>query len=453
MTRGRLTYLALLVGLLILHIMLVDYISYYIIILFLFLPCISLLVTFAFLRNASVEMSAALAAMGTARADMGMTPGGTGAAADGQAARGDEITLELRVRNSSFIQVRTRIDLVIRNELTGSEERESIVVPVEKHGCSVRQSVLAGCPGEISFRVEGSGVYDPLGIFCFKTKRANSQRASLVVFPDVVPVAGVSLGDRIARDVENDGMMRVVKGDDPSELYDIREYRPGDRVSRMHWKLSHKSGRLMVKEFGRVVCGDALVMLDLNCEPGEAGALLTALASVSAALSRTGTAHDIVWSGGHGHRDGKSKTSGRHGGKSQIDEDHTNMGRINRSHVASERDGEEVLSSILREGGLQPEPSVLYSQCRGAKRNPYSKAIYICSSTGMSERDPSMMAKEMPHCEVKILLIAERDKALDRQANPESATSGRASPEGGSEPHVLRARPADVAAILMESAL
>jgi hypothetical protein len=327
---------------------------------------------------------------------------------------------------------------VIRNELTGSEERESIIIPAEKGGGSVRQSVLAGCPGELSFRIEGAGVYDPLGIFCFKTKRASSQSASLVVFPAVVPAVGVSSDSGVVRDVENDGLMRVVKGDDPSELYDIREYMPGDRVSRIHWKLSHKSGSLMVKELGRVICGDMLVMLDLNCEPVEAGALLSALSSVSAALSRAGAAHDIVWYAGRANPINRN-----HVGEGQV-----SIGCIRRNHIASERDGEEAVSSILREGCLQPEPSVLYSQCRGDKRNPYPKAIYICSSGGMSASDLPMLAKEMSSSEIKILLIAENDKALYR---PEA--SEHISPEGGSAPYVLRARPDNISAILAESVL
>jgi hypothetical protein len=126
MTRSRLTYTALLAGLFILYIMLVDYLSYYIIILFLLLPCLSLFIAFAFCRDSVVEMR--------------VTPVRREGAAGGPAARGavvkgDEVTLQLCVSNPSLIQARTRIDLVIRNELVGDEKKETIVVPAAKGGC------------------------------------------------------------------------------------------------------------------------------------------------------------------------------------------------------------------------------------------------------------------------------------------------------------------------------
>jgi uncharacterized protein (DUF58 family) len=404
MTRGRIAYAALLAALFILHIMLVDYISYYIILLFLFLPLASILIAFAFCRDSVVEMRVT-----SARSQ--------GASAMSTAAKGDTAKLELRVKNPSFIQVRTRIDLVVRNELAGDEKKETIIVPATSDGGIFEQSASFGLPGKISFRVCGTGVYDPLGLFCLKTKRANARSRSLVVFPDAPPIAGVAWDSPVSRDVENDGLMKGVKGDDPSELYDIREYRPGDLISRVHWKLSHKTGRLMVKEHGRVVCGDALIMLDLNSGRAEADALLTALASVSAGLSRAGTAHDIEWYSARGNR-------------------------VSTNHVASEKDGAEAMSSILSEGGLQSEPYVMRGRRATAGRNPYSKIVYMCSSSGLSDGELPMFAKRISGSGVSVLLVSDEGSKIDALA------------EGtGIEANILCVRPADTMAVLRESAL
>ena len=40
-------------------------------------------------------------------------------------------------------------------------------------------------------------------------------------------------------------------GDDASETFDVREYRSGDRISRMHWKLTAKREAPMIREFSR----------------------------------------------------------------------------------------------------------------------------------------------------------------------------------------------------------
>lgn len=53
-------------------------------------------------------------------------------------------------------------------------------------------------------------------------------------------------------------------GDDASETFDIREYREGDRISRMHWKLSAKREVPMIREFSREDSARFLFVLDLR---------------------------------------------------------------------------------------------------------------------------------------------------------------------------------------------
>lgn len=43
-----------------------------------------------------------------------------------------------------------------------------------------------------------------------------------------------------------------LSGEDPSEIYALRDYKPGDTLNRIHWKLTSKKRSLVVKEYGRV---------------------------------------------------------------------------------------------------------------------------------------------------------------------------------------------------------
>ena len=43
-------------------------------------------------------------------------------------------------------------------------------------------------------------------------------------------------------------MMQNRKGNDLSEIYDIREYVPGDDIRSIHWKLSSKTENLILRE-------------------------------------------------------------------------------------------------------------------------------------------------------------------------------------------------------------
>ncbi|MBO4652745.1 MAG: DUF58 domain-containing protein [Lachnospiraceae bacterium] len=56
---------------------------------------------------------------------------------------------------------------------------------------------------------------------------------------------------------------RNEKGSDPSEIFEIREYRMGDRPQQIHWKLSAKQRELMAKEFSDVV-GEAFEIFLCN---------------------------------------------------------------------------------------------------------------------------------------------------------------------------------------------
>jgi uncharacterized protein (DUF58 family) len=395
MTRDRLSYVLLLAGIAILHIMLVDYISYFILIFFILLPCISLFITGAFCRDSVVGMK-------------------IGAAV---AAKGDPLIIELSVKNTSLLPVRTRVELVLRNELTGDEEREVFVLTGGRRGREVTQSVSFARAGRIRLSIEKAGVYDLLGLVCLRTKRACRMSVGLLVAPDVVALSGRGVGGGAGRDIENDGLMQVVKGDDPSELYDIREYQPGDRVTRIHWKLSERTGRLMVKELGRVLAGDALLMLDLNGGAEEADALLTAFASLSASLVKDGVSHDVAWYGVR--RDSMEK-----------------------DHIASEADRERVVASILGGGGLTDEPLVMKGRQQSGVRNPYARVFYLCAQAGVDDDDLTAFIAKMAAPEMSIVMVR-RDALAD--------TETAAPPAANLFPRILRTSPQGIAAALEET--
>ena len=99
-------------------------------------------------------------------------------------------------------------------------------------------------------------------------------------------------------DSEGERYSQKKPGDDPTELFALRDYREGDRLSRIHWKLSQKMGRTLVKELGLPLSDHLLFLLDLNGGGLEADLLLDALASLSSAL--TEGEHATGWPFGTG---------------------------------------------------------------------------------------------------------------------------------------------------------
>ncbi len=93
-----------------------------------------------------------------------------------------------------------------------------------------------------------------------------------------------------------------MRGSDPGETLGIREYRPGDPIRQIHWKLSQKTDKLMLRETGLAVSDEILLLFESapSPEPTEedAPAALEALLSLSASLLEEGLPHTIAWKSG-----------------------------------------------------------------------------------------------------------------------------------------------------------
>lgn len=74
------------------------------------------------------------------------------------------------------------------------------------------------------------------------------------------------------------------RGLDRTEVYQIREYVPGDSLSQIHWKLTSKRETLLVREPACPVEQSLLFLVDRTwgtLEPSQADTLMEAAASIS----------------------------------------------------------------------------------------------------------------------------------------------------------------------------
>lgn len=154
------------------------------------------------------------------------------------------------------------------------------------------------CPrcGKLSLDVMQVQIYDLLGLFI--KKYAVEAHASMLILPNTFePKVDLSTPDMF--DIESDEYSTVCPGNDPSELFGIREYCEGDPLKSIHWKLSEKYDRTLVKEMSLPVAQSILLLLD-NCPTDEiqadkADCACEALISVSQALADLNVAHRVGW--------------------------------------------------------------------------------------------------------------------------------------------------------------
>lgn len=107
--------------------------------------------------------------------------------------------------------------------------------------------------------------------------------------------AQVTLSASPAQTREDSRLSAVQRGDDFGETVAIRPYAPGDPVHQIHWKLSAKMGRTMLRETGAPLTGDLLLALAADFEdapdPDALEASLCGLLSASRALLEQGVSH------------------------------------------------------------------------------------------------------------------------------------------------------------------
>lgn len=121
--------------------------------------------------------------------------------------------------------------------------------------------------GDVAIKVMKVRIYDYLSIFAW-TIGKNYHTQHVLVVP---PTRDFYLGrDRWYNETneDSDRFSPYKKGDDPSEIFDIREYVDGDRIQSIHWKLTSKTGHLMVKDGSLPLTKALHIFIDL-CVMGK----------------------------------------------------------------------------------------------------------------------------------------------------------------------------------------
>ena len=115
--------------------------------------------------------------------------------------------------------------------------------------------------GSYTVTVTRGKVYDYLGLFSLPIQKSNEK--ILRILPKPVPVLDFPALPRSPVPILYPGF------EDESENHEIRPYLPGDRLNRIHWKLSAKTGQLLLREPVFLQQPTGLLTLSLRGTPTE----------------------------------------------------------------------------------------------------------------------------------------------------------------------------------------
>ena len=214
----------------------------------------------------------------------------------GIAERGKESLVKLVISNRCLLPVNRLQALVIVNDvMRGRKRRYRMALPAVMRGESeyIRSVSFSGT-GNYEIYLRRLKLYDISGILSWSIPV--KKQGAVQVMPELhdVPV-------RLTQATKNfygeaDVYDENQPGYDKSELFQVREYRPGDRLQNVHWKLTAKQDELIVKEHSLPKA--CPVILFLSYRPGKKKQLLYFLetvASLSFSVMDAGCPHYVVW--------------------------------------------------------------------------------------------------------------------------------------------------------------
>ena len=178
------------------------------------------------------------------------------------------VTLSLENRNRILPITKGIAKVRYENKFSGERGRIKVHFSVDAGRKRDRRIVIPmdNC-GNLAIKVEKVKIFDYLSIFAW-TVGKNYPTQHILVVP---PTKEFYLGrDKWYNetDEDSDRFSPYKRGDDPSEVFDIRDFTDGDKIQRIHWKLSSKTGSLMVKDGSLPLTKALHIFIDL-CVPGE----------------------------------------------------------------------------------------------------------------------------------------------------------------------------------------
>lgn len=211
------------------------------------------------------------------------------------------LTCSVRVKNPSLVPHAPLVSaLCCENLLTGERLVPKIMYPVgarseERVSFELENTYC----GTVSVSLEQSKVFDPFGLWAFRLPETPEKK--LCILPQTF-APHIAVQQELSQNIEADEYAQDRPGADPSEIFAVREYRPGDSLGRMHWKLTWKFDEMMVRESSLPVQHSFLVLLETNLMPGTESpspqvvdATMEIVVSMCQALIEEEIVFDLAW--------------------------------------------------------------------------------------------------------------------------------------------------------------
>ena len=222
----------------------------------------------------------------------------------GQDGRTMTAALTVHAAGAMFVTRSVIAEVEIHNTMFDTTEHRRFLLPITSGDTTYELDYLPPRCGRLTISCKGIWVQDLLRLFSVPTQAFTP--AQTLIYPHRVQVE-VEISPATVGSPRGDGRMQNRKGSDHSEMYDIREYQPGDDVRSIHWKLSSKADELIVRQASDPTHYDIVILPDFGRKTGgkptdavESSAAAAYGAAIGSQLLRQGAGFCMAVPGAQG---------------------------------------------------------------------------------------------------------------------------------------------------------
>lgn len=271
---------------------------------------------------------------------------------------GSQCPVILKIENRSMLAVSgISVFIKYKNLIDGKEQKIRLNLPLHfKNTEEICLKLSSDFCGRIVVSLEKARIYDLLRLFSLRIKCKN-QKVSFCIYPKLYPLLP-QISHYSNPLSESDRYSKHRTGEDPSEIFGLHEYVPGDRMSRIHWKASVKEDKLIVKDFSLPLGNNIGIFIctgSIDTSLSGFDRIMSVASSLSLHLSDNEVTHTIFW------QNEKSECS----------------------HLVTDNESYKQFLALSLSSGLSKKPAVSaygdYLKDLGiGQANAFSHAIIIC---------------------------------------------------------------------------
>lgn len=214
-------------------------------------------------------------------------------------AKQKKVRCRIRCFNEAvFPMMMVRAKLVIKNTFNGETKKKNLFFSVPRNKeIELRPEMEVNWSGKYKVEIKDIRLQDLLGIT--KVKLKIDDKCFFTILPELLDV-NIEYNARASNSFDNELYSPYQKGQDRSEVYQIREYEQGDNLRQVHWKLTSKWDRVMVKDSAMPLDKKLMVVMDKslrdNCSLLDCEHLAEATLSIAENLIEEDVTYKLLWS-------------------------------------------------------------------------------------------------------------------------------------------------------------